>query len=99
MGSMEEIDPLKNPNRSNDDEELCRVCGYAAGPFFEGTWPSSAICSCCGWDPQTQPAGLDATRELRGYWIGHGAQWHSPKEQPGNWDLYAQIQDIPELWR
>ncbi|EHN72557.1 hypothetical protein SMCF_8015 [Streptomyces coelicoflavus ZG0656] len=38
-------------------------------------------------------------RQLRGFWVGDGAQWHDPKRKPADWDLLKQIGNIPPEWR
>jgi hypothetical protein len=86
--------------RSTEDEDVCRVCGYTDGSlFFEGTWPTHIICSCCGWESGTQALGLQGTREYRGYWAGQGAEWSSRGARPKDWDLLKQLRNIPAEWR
>ncbi|MFC8663190.1 hypothetical protein [Streptomyces sp. NPDC057199] len=89
-----------DPMRSVEDEEVCRVCGYTDGDlFFENTWPTHIICSCCGWESGTPALDLSATREYRGYWTGQGAEWFSRGARPKDWDLLEQLRNIPEDWR
>ncbi|WP_405896208.1 hypothetical protein OG242_00430 [Streptomyces sp. NBC_00727] len=89
-----------DPMRSAEDEDVCRVCGYTDGDlFFKDTWPTHIICPCCSWESGTQALGLEGTREYRGYWTGQGAPWFSPRARPEEWDLLAQLQNIPPHWR
>lgn len=76
---------------------MCRVCGYTDGDlFFKDTWPTHhIICPCCSWEAGTQALGLEGTREYRGYWTGQSAPWFSPRARPEEWDLLAQLQNIP----
>ncbi|MFF8960301.1 hypothetical protein [Streptomyces sp. NPDC014894] len=89
------------------DEEYCRICGYGdGGLIWENGWPTAVICPCCGTesgigdmgDPGTWE-GLRGIRDYRGYWVGNGARWHSPTLRPKEWDLLAQLADIPTVWR
>ncbi|MFJ3235870.1 hypothetical protein [Streptomyces sp. NPDC086787] len=86
--------------RSEEDEDICRVCGYSdGGLFYEDTWATNAICPCCGAESGIQALSLQGAREYRGYWIGQGARWFRQKEQPPGWDLVKQLTKIPREWR
>jgi hypothetical protein len=83
-------------------ETVCRVCGYDDGvePFWEAGWPNEgAICPCCDNEPSMNDVSVMGLRELRGYWLGLGAQWRSPSSRPKDWDILEQVKHIPAEWR
>ncbi|MFF8443221.1 hypothetical protein ACF07U_20440 [Streptomyces californicus] len=84
-------------------ETICRVCGYDDEVFWEGGWPTAAICPCCGNESDVGDSSVMGVRNYRGYWVGHGAQWHSSceerKQKLQSWDLLKQLAKIPPEWR
>ncbi|MYV51928.1 hypothetical protein [Streptomyces sp. SID3212] len=86
-----------------ETETVCRVCGFSGEVFWEGGWPTEAICLCCGNESDVGDASVMGLRGYRGYWVGHGAPWHSPSEERKQkrlgWDLLKQLADIPPEWR
>ncbi|MFI9832360.1 hypothetical protein ACIHIX_32275 [Streptomyces sp. NPDC051913] len=82
-------------------ETACRICGQDDGEalFDEYGVPQYVICFCCGNESGIGDDSLTQVRDLRGYWIGHGAAWYEPKRKPADWDLLAQIANIPAAWR
>lgn len=93
--------------KSDGDETFCRICGYGDDSLiWEDGWPNYVICDCCGTESGIGDTGtpgdwkgLQGIRAYRGYWVGKGAQWHSPSRRPGDWDLLKQLADIPPKWR
>ncbi|MFG2346815.1 hypothetical protein [Streptomyces phaeochromogenes] len=87
----------------NETETVCRVCGYDDEVFWEGGWPTAAICSCCGNESDVGDAHVMGLRNYRGYWVGHGARWNSSlaerKQKSEGWDLLQQLANIPPQWR
>ncbi|MCC3651173.1 hypothetical protein LIX60_06725 [Streptomyces sp. S07_1.15] len=98
---------MKLNRETEDDEEICRICGYTEGDLlWEGGWPNYIICPCCGTESGIGDAGnpdswegLQGIRNSRGYWIGNGAQWSSPSLKPKSWDLLRQLAQLPPEWR
>ena len=82
-----------------EEESICRVCGFADELFWEGGWPTAAICPCCGNESDISDVSLLHLRQYRGYWLGGGATWFSSYEKPRDWDLLRQISNIPQEWR
>ena len=54
---------------------------------------SFEICSCCGCE-----YGYDDNAAYRNRWLQQGTPWFSPKEQPKNWNLETQLQNINPKW-
>jgi hypothetical protein len=57
--------------------------------------PSFEVCPCCGFEfgNDDEPGTGDAV-SFRSYlraWIGRGARWFDPKQQPQNWLLDDQL--------
>lgn len=96
-----------SPDMGADAEDFCRMCGYDEERFWEDGVPTGAICDCCGsesgmGDFGAEPGewdGVCGLHDFRGWWVGHGAQWHSPHSRPRDWDFLAQLQKIPPQWR
>ncbi|MEU8893374.1 hypothetical protein [Streptomyces sp. NPDC048442] len=82
-----------------EEEDVCRICGYDEERFWEGGWPTAAICPCCSNESDISDVSLSHVREYRGYWLGQRAPWSSPRERPKDWDLLRQIANIPPEWR
>ena len=80
----------------------CRVCGYPSpdapwGP--DGETPTFDFCRCCGVEYGYQDSSPFAARRYRSEWLKSGAKWEDPKAKPENWDLDAQLRNIPEEFR
>ncbi|WP_073766919.1 hypothetical protein [Streptomyces sp. CB02923] len=85
---------------NGEREDVCRVCGYSDGTVFrEGGRPTSATCRCCGAQAGLQDTDLEQVWEVRGYWVGTGAEWLDPECRPEGWDLLRQVAGIPPGWR
>ncbi|MEV6588839.1 hypothetical protein [Streptomyces acidicola] len=90
-----------------DFEDFCRVCGYDRDRYFENGVPTSAICDCCGSEPELERfadeagtwEGVRFVHSERGWWLGRGALWERPRDKPCDWDLVRQVQNLPEAWR
>ncbi|MFE6888037.1 hypothetical protein [Streptomyces sp. NPDC057694] len=81
-------------------ESACRICGLDVGEaLFEHGFPNYVICQCCGNESGIGDDNLMQVQELRGYWVGHGAQWDRPRHRPADWDLMAQLANVPLHWR
>ncbi|MEV6675187.1 hypothetical protein [Streptomyces sp. NPDC051162] len=81
-------------------ECACRICGYCDdSAFWRHGFFTSEICSCCGSQSGIEDITLESVRHVRGYWVGHGAQWFSPKCKPENWDLLKQMSNLLPEWR
>ncbi|MGW6054379.1 hypothetical protein [Streptomyces sp. NPDC055189] len=77
-------------------ETACRICGLDDGEaLFAHGFPRYVICECCGNESGIGDDTVTQVRELRGYWVGHGAQWDRPKDRPTGWDLLKQLGNIP----
>lgn len=83
-------------------ETVCRVCGHddARSPFWKGGWPDEGtICPCCGNEPNVDDASVMSLRNYRGYWLGQGGEWSSPRLRPEGWNILEQVKNIPPEWR
>ncbi|ALM36766.1 hypothetical protein P405_15815 [Streptomyces sp. FR-008] len=84
----------------NTVETACRICGLDDGEsLYEDGFPRYVICECCYNESGIGDDTVTQVRELRGYWVGHGAQWHKPQSRPADWDLLSQLANIPPEWR
>jgi len=77
---------------------FCGVCGYEPkdppyGP--SGRDPSFDYCECCGVEFCYQEATVKAARGFRENWLRQGAEWDEPTEKPDNWQIEAQLTNIP----
>ena len=61
--------------------------------------PKYVICPCCYNESGIGDDNVSQVRELRGYWVASGAQWHDPKFRSADWDLLTQLANIPPEWR
>lgn len=83
-----------------DEESTCRVCGLDEGEqFWEGGWPTAAICACCGNESSLSDVSVEGVRQYREYWVAAGTPWFSRAARPDNWDLLEQMSNIPREWR
>ncbi|GAP47803.1 hypothetical protein [Streptomyces azureus] len=66
----------------NRVETARRICGLDDGDvlFDEHGVPQHVICECCYNESGIGDDTLTQVRELRGYWVGHGAQWRPGAE-------------------
>lgn len=70
-----------------------------SSPYFLHT-----ICACCGTefgiedDGATEADALFHVRQRRQAWLKAGAAWFSPREKPDDWNLDAQLKQIPDGW-
>lgn len=104
---VEDVTDVTDVTDVEDVEDFCRVCGYDGDRFHAYGWPTSAICDCCGTEPEVQLfpdlpgswAGVRPLHTVRGWWLGLGAPWDRPRHRPRDWDLLSQIRNIPEKWR
>ncbi|RZF10557.1 hypothetical protein [Streptomyces albidoflavus] len=84
----------------NTVETACRICGLDDGEsLYEDGFPRYVICECCYNESGIGDDTVTQVRELGGYWVGHGAQWHKPQSRPADWDLLSQLANIPPEWR
>ncbi|MCP9958341.1 hypothetical protein [Streptomyces sudanensis] len=71
----------------DETETVCRVCGYDDEVFWEGGWPTAAICPCCGNESDVGDASVMTVRNYRGYWVGYGTRgtpsWRSGSRSSG----------------
>jgi hypothetical protein len=86
---------LKNEN------DYCRVCGLQQDqPWGEdGETPSFSICPCCGVEFGYEDSLPEGVRAFRKEWLGAGAPWFRPTSKPENWNLEAQMRNIPTKFR
>lgn len=87
---------------NNNQNLYCRVCGYTQEdpPWGQdGICPKYEICDCCGVEFGYGDCSLKAIKSTRQRWLSGGALWKYPKEQPINWSLEKQMQNIPEEYK
>lgn len=80
----------------------CRVCGLfiEEPPWGEdGETPTYEICPCCGVEFGNEDYSLESLRTYRNKWFDKHIVWFEDKEKPGNWNLYKQMQNIPDDFR
>lgn len=100
---------MSDPHRVSTDgaagirspETACRVCGLDDGEELYDQYgvPQYVICGCCGVESGLGDQDLSQVRENRGYWVARGAPWHWPEDKPAEWDVLAQLSNVPEEWR
>ncbi len=77
----------------------CRVCGLKQkdAPWgSDGRTPNFEYCPCCGVEFGYGDATIQAAKLWREQWIRHGAGWAIATERPNNWDLQAQLDNVPD---
>jgi hypothetical protein len=80
----------------------CRVCGLLQDepPWGEdGHSPTHNICDCCGAEFGYEDSTLLGIQRYRQEWLAKGAPWFHPKARPGNWDVAAQLAQVPAAFR
>ncbi|MFI1176832.1 hypothetical protein [Streptomyces melanogenes] len=92
---------MSTEDKEDKTETACRICGFDADwPVFDAYGvPQYVICPCCYNESGIGDDTVSQVRELRGYWVASGAQWHEPKLRPSDWDLLKQLANIPPQWR
>jgi hypothetical protein len=60
-----------------------------------GKSPTYDYCACCGVEFGYRDETLEGVRNFRKQWLSKGANWHYVKMQPEDWDLEAQLKQIP----
>jgi hypothetical protein len=76
----------------------CRVCGLLQGdpPWGEdGSSPTFNICPCCGVEFGYEDSLVKGVHLYREAWLKKGAPWQKPKNRPQDWDLEAQLSQVP----
>lgn len=84
---------------TNNDLQICRVCGLFQPdlPWGEnGTDPTHDICDCCGIEFGYEDFTLVVIRRYRDDWINNGAKWWREKKKPlpGRKQLLGQIERV-----
>jgi len=77
---------------------VCRVCGLIQDeePWGEnGDNPNFAICACCGAEFGYEDCTKESVKAHRKRWLEAGANWWALKEEPKDWDIEKQLQNIP----
>lgn len=86
-----------------DKHKICRVCGLYYPDFFpwgpDGDSPTFDYCSCCGIEFGYQDSNVAGCHAKRMDWIRKGSPWKEPERRPLNWDMEAQVAQIPEEYR
>ena len=83
---------------NNDIVFNCRVCGLGKtyNPWGkDGKCPDYSICRCCGCEFGNDDWTIESIQEYREKWLDNGNKWFEKKQQPKNWDLEAQLKNIP----
>ena len=86
----------------SDELNRCRVCGLAlAEPPWgaDGRSPSYEHCPCCGVEFGYSDATQLAAQRSREAWLHNGANWSEPSERPCDWELDAQLENVPADFR
>ena len=91
-----------NSNIKSPENE-CRVCGYSyqSPTWFDDETPSNDICVCCGVQFGYEDTTRDGVSEYRNEWIAKGAIWFSKhhKQKLKDWNLEAQLSQVPDKWK
>ncbi len=86
----------------NKKSQYCRVCGLRQDepPWGEdGKSPTFIICDCCGVEFGYEDTTVRAAKAFRREWLKRGAPWATPLSRPKDWDLRAQLKNIPkDFW-
>ncbi|MCB2377454.1 hypothetical protein LGH70_07670 [Hymenobacter sp. BT635] len=80
----------------------CRVCGldYDYSPWGPNEdEPSYDTCECCGVQFGVDDYSVLSTQAYRRTWLSKGAKWFYPKLQPTDWDLAAQLAQVPAQYQ
>jgi hypothetical protein len=80
----------------------CRVCGldYDYSPWGPGEdTPDYGTCECCGVQFGVDDYSVLTARVYRQHWLHNQARWFYPNMQPADWQLSAQLAQIPEQFR
>jgi hypothetical protein len=83
----------------SSDLNCCRVCGYRSEmlPYGEdGRTADFWHCPCCGVEHGYQDFTPIGAHRFRRLWLDAGAQWDMPEHRPPDWDLAAQLKQVPE---
>jgi hypothetical protein len=98
--SKEKIRNLEiKQNNSEPYTSECRICGYSSITYpwgTDGASPSFEICPCCGVQFGKEDRTLEAIKAYRAEWIRKGGRWFSKNEKPVEWDMDAQLKNIPK---
>ena len=57
--------------------------------------PSYEFCSCCGVEAGHEDYSIQSIRQYRTDWIHKGARWYENWKKPVDWNLEAQLKNIP----
>lgn len=88
--------------RMEASEFACRVCGRMTNepPWGEdGKSPTFEICECCGVEFGYEDSSLQGILNYREQWLRNGAKWFAARRKPDNWDVDAQLNQIPRKYR
>jgi hypothetical protein len=84
----------------NDNSlHYCRVCGHynVDLPWGKnGSLPSFNICDCCGSEFGYHDFSIIGIRRQREAWLKHADNWNNPSAKPKDWNLEAQLKNIPK---
>ncbi|MEN2434346.1 hypothetical protein AAH994_02920 [Weeksellaceae bacterium A-14] len=82
-------------------EYICRICGYDNSPeeFWEDNNPTYTICPCCGGESGNEDYTIESAKDYRTEWIENDAKWFDKKHKPENWDLFNQLEKIPQEYK
>ncbi|WP_205633980.1 hypothetical protein [Labilithrix luteola] len=80
-------------------EMHCRVCGLEQSdpPWGDGgNCASFDICDCCGTEFGYEDCSPEAATCVRSAWLAKGAPWFRPRSRPADWDVNAQLRNVPQ---
>jgi hypothetical protein len=69
----------------------CHVCGLEN----EFEIDDYDICECCAHERCCDGTSPESVRQYREKWLKNGAKWLWRRTKPANWDLQAQLRNIP----
>ena len=92
------LEGLEGGDMRPSNDLRCRVCGLSQQqpPWSDfGRTPAMSSCACCGTEFGYHDVTVVMARKTRALWLAKGAAWAEPGKRPPDWDLQAQLRNVP----